>query len=78
MRDYKKGKYMLESRSSQLLPVGILKDSAASSTAEQQQKRVLDKVWVSVEKAMGEMRNVLNAQLQGSSRSLEEQEKTIE
>lgn len=78
MRDYKKGKYMLESRSSQLLPVGISKDSAASSAAEQQQKRVLEKVWVSVEKAMTEMRNVLNAQLQDSSRSLEEQEKTLE
>lgn len=78
MRDYKKGKYMLESRSSQLLPVGISKDSAASSAAEQQQKRVLEKVWVSVEKAMGEMRNVLNTQLQDSSRSLEEQEKTLE
>ncbi|KAJ3567835.1 hypothetical protein NP233_g6101 [Leucocoprinus birnbaumii] len=78
MRDYKKGKYMLESRSSQLLPVGISKDNAASVAAEQQQKRVLEKVWVSVEKAMGEMRNVLNAQLQDSSRSLEEQEKTLE
>ncbi|KXN89146.1 Exocyst complex component 2 [Leucoagaricus sp. SymC.cos] len=78
MRDYKKGKYMLESRSSQLLPVNISKDSTASSAAEQQQKRVLEKVWVSVEKAMGEMRSVLNAQLQDSSRNLEEQEKTLE
>ncbi|EKM75617.1 hypothetical protein AGABI1DRAFT_46058 [Agaricus bisporus var. burnettii JB137-S8] len=78
MRDYKKGKYMLESRSNQLLPISISKDSAASSAAEQQQKRVLEKVWVSVEKAMTEMRNVLNAQLQDASRSLEEREKTLE
>lgn len=69
---------MLESRSSQLLPISISKDSAASSAAEQQQKRVLEKVWVSVEKAMTEMRNVLNAQLQDASRSLEEREKTLE
>jgi len=78
MRDYKKGKYMLESRSSQLLSVRISKDSAASSSAEQQQKKVLEKVWVSVEKAMGEMRQLLNAQLQDPSRSFEEQEKTLE
>jgi exocyst complex component 2 len=78
MRDYKKGKYMLESRSSQLLPVAVSKDSASSVAAEQQQKRVLEKVWVSVEKAMSEMRNVLNTQLEDSSRSLEEHEKTLE
>jgi len=78
MRDYKKGKYMLESRSNQLLSVRISKDSAASSSIEQQQKKVLEKVWVSVEKAMGEMRQVLNAQLQDPNRSFEEQEKTLE
>jgi len=78
MRDYKKGKYMLESRSNQLLSVRISKDSSASSSTEQQQKKVLEKVWVSVEKAMGEMRQVLNAQLQDPNRSFEEQEKTLE
>lgn len=78
MRDYKKGKYMLESRSNQLLSVRMSKDSAASSSAEQQQKKVLEKVWISVEKAMGEMRQVLSAQIQDSSRSFEEQEKTLE
>ena len=69
---------MLESRSSQLLSIRISKDSAASSSTEQQQKKVLEKVWVSVEKAMGEMRQVLNAQLQDPNRSFEEQEKTLE
>lgn len=78
MRDYKKGKYMLESRSNQLLSVRMSKDSAASSSTEQQQKKVLEKVWISVEKAMGEMRQVLSAQIQDSSRSFEEQEKTLE
>ncbi|KAF5336401.1 hypothetical protein D9611_006533 [Ephemerocybe angulata] len=78
MRDYKKGKYLLENRPGQLLPIGTLKDAPATQAAEQQQKRVLDKVWSSVERAMGEMRNVLVSQLQDSSRSVEEQEKTLE
>ncbi|TFK20519.1 hypothetical protein FA15DRAFT_673418 [Coprinopsis marcescibilis] len=78
MRDYKKGKYMLENRPGQLLPIGSLKDGVATQAAEQQQKRVLDKVWSSVEKAMGEMRNVLVSQLQDSARSVDEQEKTLE
>jgi exocyst complex component 2 len=38
----------------------------------------LNKVWGSVEKAMGEMKKVLVAQLQDSARSVEEQEKTLE
>jgi len=35
-------------------------------------------VWASVEKAMAEMKKVLVAQLQDSSRSVDEQEKTLE
>ena len=46
--------------------------------AEEQQKRVLDKVWGSVEKAVGEMRNVLVGLLMEKGRSVEEQEKTLE
>ncbi|KJA16657.1 hypothetical protein HYPSUDRAFT_47148 [Hypholoma sublateritium FD-334 SS-4] len=78
LRDYKKGKYLLENRPGQLLPVGNTKDSTESGIAEQQQRRVLDKVWNTVEKAMGEMRNILISQLQDPTRSVEEQEKTIE
>lgn len=78
MRDYKKGKFMLESRSSQILPIGTKKDGQASTAAEQQQRRILDKVWGTVEKVMGEMRNQLLGKLQESSRSVEEQEKTLE
>ncbi|KAJ7755359.1 exocyst complex component sec5 [Mycena maculata] len=78
MRDYKKGKNLLETRPGQLLPIGNAKDGETSAVAEQQQKRILDKVWGSVEKAMGEMRNVLLAQLQDPRRSVEEQEKTLE
>ena len=50
----------------------------SSASAEQQQKRILQKVWGTVEKAMGEMRNMLLSQLKDPTRSVEEQEKTIE
>jgi exocyst complex component 2 len=78
MRDYKKGKFLLESRPGQLLPIGTSKDGKASASAEQQQKRILEKVWGTVDKAMGEMRNLLLSQLKDPTRSVEEQEKTIE
>jgi exocyst complex component 2 len=77
MRDYKKGKFLLESRLRQLLPVGS-KDGQTSAAEEQQQKRILDRVWGNVEKAMGEMRNTIHSQLQDPTRSVEEHEKTIE
>ncbi|KAF8970197.1 exocyst complex component Sec5-domain-containing protein [Flammula alnicola] len=80
LRDYKKGKYLLENRPSQLLPIASTKDAPTSvySQQQQQQTRILNKVWGSVEKAMDEMRKVLVAQLQDSTRSVEEQEKTLE
>ncbi|CDO75740.1 hypothetical protein BN946_scf184921.g16 [Trametes cinnabarina] len=78
MRDYKKGKLLLETRPNQLLPVGTTKDGQPSGSAQQQQKRILDKVWATVEKVMSQMRNELLAKLQEPSRSVEEQEKTIE
>lgn len=77
MRDYKKGKFLLESRPGQLLPIAS-KDGQSTASDQQQQKRILEKVWNSAEKAMGEMRNVLQSQLQNPSRTIEEQEKTIE
>ncbi|PFH47085.1 hypothetical protein AMATHDRAFT_68442 [Amanita thiersii Skay4041] len=87
LRDYKKGKLLLESRPGQLLPIGnsASRDSSsqggigsATTSAEQQQKRILERVWGNVEKAMGEMKNALHSQLQNPSRTVEEQEKTIE
>lgn len=74
LRDYKKGKFLLESRPNQILPIGSTKDGQA----EQQQKRILDKVWNTVERVMAEMRNQLLGKLQEATRSVEEQEKTIE
>jgi len=78
IRDYKKGKYMLENRPSQLLPIGPAKDEPSSIAAQQRQKRILNKVWGSVEKAMTELNKVLVAHLQEPSRSVEEHEKTLE
>ncbi|KAJ4468807.1 exocyst complex component sec5 [Lentinula aciculospora] len=94
MRDYKKGKLLLETRPGQLLPINVSKDkdkddkgggaggsrpsTGPTSAEQQQQKRILDKVWANVEKAMGEMRNVLFGQLRDPGRSVEEQEKTLE
>jgi exocyst complex component 2 len=49
-----------------------------SKEAEAQQKRILEKVWANVEKATGEMKNVLLGMLRDETRSVEEQEKTIE
>ncbi|KAF8633062.1 hypothetical protein AX15_001537 [Amanita polypyramis BW_CC] len=76
LRDYKKGKMLMESRPGQLLPIGP--SNQGNALAEQQQKRILEKVWGNVEKAMTEMKNALHFQLQNPSRTVEEQEKTIE
>ncbi len=59
---------MMESRAGQLLPISAPKDSQSALIAERQQKRILDKVWGTVEKAMGEE----------PGRPVEDQEKTIE
>lgn len=72
LRDYKKGKYLLESRPGQLLP------SAPGSNTDVQQKRIFDKVWGAVEKVMDQMKNTLLNRLKEPSRLLEEHEKTIE
>jgi exocyst complex component 2 len=78
MRDYKKGKFLLESRPGQLLPISAAKDSRNAAVVEKQQKRILDKVWGTVEKTIAELRSALLGQLQDPSRSVEEQDKTLE
>ena len=78
MRDHKKGKVLWETRPGQLLPTENAEGGQASAADGQQQKRILGKVWASVEKAMGEMRGALLKQLQDPGRSVEEQEKTLE
>ena len=74
LRDYKKGTFLNSSKSGQLLP------GLAANTPEQResQKRIFDKVWSSVERIMGDMRTRMDASLRDPSRTVEEQEKTIE
>ena len=74
---------MLESRPQQLLPEssrskGTNASGASSSSIGVQHRRILDKVWNAVEHVMGEMKEILFAQLRDPSRTVEEQEKTIE
>ena len=69
---------MFESRAGQLLAINVPKDSQNAIIAEQQQKRILDKVWSTVEQAMSEIRTLLVAQLREPGRPIEDQEKTIE
>jgi len=75
LRDYKKGKYLLESRPGQLLPSG---SNFNGATIDVQQKRIFDKVWGAVEKVMADMRTQMINRLKESSRMVEEHEKTIE
>lgn len=79
LRDYNKGKFLLESRPGQLImgPAGT-SSVEASGQLQPQQKRIVDKVWGAVEKVMGQMKNVLVSQLQQPTRTVEEQIKTIE
>lgn len=79
LRDYKKGKYLLESRPGQLLPV---QDAASGSTPSDaqlaQQRRIFAKVWDAVEDTMYDMQTRLLAHLREPQHSVEEQEKCIE
>ncbi|EST06642.1 hypothetical protein PSEUBRA_004556 [Kalmanozyma brasiliensis GHG001] len=78
LRDYKKGKYLLDSRPGQLLAVGSKAESAGGARNDIQQKRVFAKVWDAVEATMKDMQSKLTAQLREPRRSVDEQEKTIE
>ncbi|KAF9482689.1 hypothetical protein BDN70DRAFT_401033 [Pholiota conissans] len=78
LRDYKKGKYILDHRPSQLLPIGSNKEGTAPASAHQQQMRILNRVWGNVEKAMAELKKVLISQLQDMTKSSEEHEKVLE
>ncbi|WVR08462.1 hypothetical protein IAU60_005517 [Kwoniella sp. DSM 27419] len=70
LRDYKKGSFLQSSRSGQLIP-GV-------NASKEQQKRIFDKVWSSVETIMGDMRDRLDAGLKDPNRAVDEQERTIE
>lgn len=86
LRDYKKGKFLLESRPGQLLAFNTAAGQAGSTdpkavgNAKQQaqQRRVFAKVWDAVEDTMQDMQQRLFALLREPRRGVEEQEKTIE
>ena len=85
LRDYKKGKFILESRPNQLLPNNPVAQTPTvehqeemQRDAEIQQKRIFDKVWSNVEKVMGSMRGNLLTKLKEVGRPIDDQEKIIE
>lgn len=74
LRDYKKGTFLNTAKSGQLIP-GL---PANNAHQREQQKRIFDKVWSSVEKIMEDLRVTLDGHLKDHNRSIEEQEKTVE
>ncbi|KAF9239346.1 exocyst complex component Sec5-domain-containing protein [Melanogaster broomeanus] len=78
LRNYNKGKFLLDSRPGQIMPVETSGDGKPDASAESQQRRILENVWSNVEKVMAEMKSLLLSKLQEPRRSVEEQEKTIE
>ncbi|WVO20401.1 uncharacterized protein IAS62_001697 [Cryptococcus decagattii] len=70
LRDYKKGLFLHNTRAGQLIP-GV-------NASREQQKKVFDKVWSSVEEIMSDMRAKLDSSLKEAVRGVEEQERTIE
>lgn len=78
MRDYQKGKFLFESKPGQLLPTTTGNTAGSQGGAAASEKRIFDRVWKAVEQVMSEMQATLLTQLKDPSRSVEEQEKTIE
>ncbi len=74
LRDYKRGSFLHSSKSGAFIP-GV---PANTQRQRDQQKRVFDKVWTSVENIMGEMKRKLDAGLKDPNRPVEEHERTIE
>ncbi|KIM53074.1 hypothetical protein SCLCIDRAFT_32138 [Scleroderma citrinum Foug A] len=77
LRNYDKGKFLLESKPGQIISVES-GDGKSPASAESRQQRILERVWSNVERVMGEMKSLLLSKLQEPSRSVEEQEKIIE
>ena len=81
LKDYKKGKYLLESRPAQLLSFTATAETKSATASEKQlaqQRRIFAKVWDAVEATMKDMQRKLLAQLREPKRNVDEQEKTIE
>ncbi|WFD23833.1 Exocyst complex component S5 [Malassezia equina] len=80
LRDYKKGRYLLESRPGQLLPIQTDNNEGGKPTETQvaQQQRIFARVWDAVEEIMYHMQAKLLDILRDSKRSVDEQEKCIQ
>lgn len=52
--------------------------TATTKLQKEQQKRIFDKVWESVEGIMSDMKDKLDAALKDSSKSVEEHERILE
>jgi exocyst complex component 2 len=63
-----------KSKTGQLIP-GV---PVTNAQQREQQKRVFEKVWKSVEGIIDDLKDKLHAMLQDPSRTVEEQERTIE
>lgn len=61
-----------------MVPAESSANGKSDSGPASEQKRILEKVWSNVEKVVAEMKSLLLSKLQEPSRSVEEQEKTIE
>lgn len=79
LRDYQKGRYLLDNRAAQLLPTTseYASSEAPSAAQTEQQRRIFSRVWDGVEEAMYAMQAKLLAQLREPHHSVEEQEKCI-
>ena len=81
LRDYNKGRFLLEQRPSQLLPIHSSDTPDGPRVSEMQliqRRRIFSHVWDAVENVMKDMRTQLVAHLRDPQRSVEEQERTIE
>lgn len=75
LRDYQKGKYLLENRPSQILPLQSESNKPPTESQVAQQKRIFARVWDAVDDIMYDMQGKLMDILREPSRNIEEQEK---
>ena len=78
LRDYLKGKYLLENRPSQILPLQNESNTPPTESQLAQQRRIFARVWDAVDEIMYDMQGKLVDILRQPNRSVDEQEKCFE
>ena len=78
LRDYLKGKYLLENRPGQILPIQNESNEPPTESQLSQQRRIFARVWDAVDEIMYDMQGKLVDILREAHRSVEEQEKCFE